>query len=56
MVCFNGTSTAFMDEFGAAAYLGPNSDVYSICSDSSGKNCEQIGVDSYTRSVSVLGV
>lgn len=47
-VCFNGTSTAFIDQFGAGAYVGSNSDIYSICSDSAGKNCEQIGVDNFT--------
>jgi len=48
IICFNGASTAFIDEWGAASHIGNNSDVYHICSDSSGKKCEKIGIDNFT--------
>lgn len=50
MICFDGTSSAFMDQQGAANYEGKNTDTYSICSDEKGKNCESIGVDTFVVS------
>jgi hypothetical protein len=48
IICFNGSSIAFMDAWGAVAHIGLNSDTYSICTDSAGTNCEQIGIDNFT--------
>ena len=50
VICFNQFSTAFLDQFSAAKYLGANNDTYSICADSQGKQCEQIGVDHFVIS------
>jgi len=47
VVCFNGTSTVFLDQSGAGNYRGPNSDSYAICTDSGGGNCERVGIDKY---------
>jgi len=49
-VCFNGTSTVFLDQEGAGNYLGSNSDTYSICSDAGGRICQKVTVDNFVVS------
>lgn len=50
-VCFNGTSTVFLEQTDGQKYMGDNADTYSICSDAFGKVCETIGVDRFVVSV-----
>jgi len=47
VICFNGTGTMFIDQEGAGNYLGANHDLYSICTDASGTNCQHVGMDSF---------
>lgn len=49
-MCFNSTTTVLQELQDGYKLMGVNTDTYSICLDSQGSHCEQIGVDKYVVS------
>lgn len=51
VICFDGTSAAFLEQQAAGKFQGLNTDVYSICADKQGERCEPVGIDTFTVSM-----